>query len=284
MGAPERPTIAIFTPVLNGAAHIRSALQSVAEQSYSHWVHYILDAESTDGTSDIVENHAATDKRVVHIRRADQGQYDALFRTIPEKPADIVGWLNADDLLPTWSLTAVARIFEQNPDWSWISGLPALWGDGHDLRAIFPRTNYRQDWIARGWYHDNFLGSLQQESIFFRSNLMKRVPPETIEQLRSLNLAGDFALWREFAKYSPLHGVPTVLGGFRPHGDNRSVKSRAEYISELRSIGAPFPPQLLAKTMRRFYDASCAYLHLRSARKEAYKLQHNAKADPPLSD
>ncbi|MGV6803645.1 MAG: glycosyltransferase, partial [Ruegeria sp.] len=264
MGSSKGPAIAIFTPVLNGADHIGFALKSVAEQSYQNWTHYILDAESSDGTSDIVARHAAHDERIIHLRQADQGQYDALLSAIPQKPADIVGWLNADDLLPSWSLTAVARIFDRNPDWSWISGLPALWGPDLELRTIFPRTYYRQSWIARGWYHDKFLGSLQQESIFFRASLMDKLPPETIAHIRSLKLAGDFALWREFAKHAPLHGVPTILGGFRPHGDNRSITAKSDYVSELKSIGAPFPPPFFANVFRRIYDAGCAYLHLRA--------------------
>jgi glycosyltransferase involved in cell wall biosynthesis len=53
--AVERPTVAVVTPVYNGAKFLREAILSVQAQTYPNLVHFILDNASTDATPDVIK-------------------------------------------------------------------------------------------------------------------------------------------------------------------------------------------------------------------------------------
>ncbi len=56
-----RLTIGLIT--YNGATHIRPSIESILDQSYVDFELLIFDNASTDGTSEICAEYAATDPR-----------------------------------------------------------------------------------------------------------------------------------------------------------------------------------------------------------------------------
>jgi hypothetical protein len=45
-----------------------------------------------------------------------------------------------------------------------------------------------------------------------------------------LGLAADFELWARLFQHADLYGVSAPLGGFREHGDQKSVHQREQYL------------------------------------------------------
>jgi glycosyltransferase involved in cell wall biosynthesis len=259
----------ILTSVFNGARFLEATLESVRAQSWPHWRHLIIDAGSTDGSVEMIEAHAAKEPRAELMRLDGAPLYRALFEGFARKRADesVLSWLNADDLYAPWALETAAAHFEQEPESQWISGLPAIWDGAGRLRAVAPAAPRAQRLIAAGWRHDGALGCLQQESIFFRAGLFDALSRAEREAIASLELAGDFALWRAFARRTALTVLPTVLGGFRVHGRNQSVLRRGAYAEEVRAAGGVFPPRWLQPRLRSIFDAWNAYACLRASRK-----------------
>lgn len=104
--------------------------------------------------------------------------------------------------------------------------------------------HYRRKWIERGWYGPRGLGPIQQESTFFRRRLYEHVGGLNTRY----RLAGDFDLWRRFARHAELHQLGAVVGGFRFHGSNLSGDLNA-YCDE---AGGPRIP--LGATMGILYS------------------------------
>lgn len=264
-------TITIFMPVLNGVLYISAALESLSRQSHQDWRLVILDAESTDGTLALVRDAASSDNRIEVRSASDAGQYDALLKGIAETDCDIIGWLNADDLYPPWALAEAARVFEQRSA-DWITGLPGLWDEEGRLRTLYPVAGRIRRLIEQGWYHDGLLGCLQQECMFFRKRLVDGLTAGERGAILSHKLAGDFALWRAFARQADLISVPTVLGGFRRHGANRSLSGATGYADEVRALGGKTFPGWLARRLRSFHDYKSAIRTMKAARRAAHDL------------
>ena len=55
-------------PVYNGSAYIKTALDSLLNQSYTHFEIIISDNASTDKTSEICEEYANSDNRIKYHR------------------------------------------------------------------------------------------------------------------------------------------------------------------------------------------------------------------------
>ncbi len=108
------PSISIVTVCLNQADSIASAIESVLGQVVdpaSGKVEYIVvDGGSTDGTRQIVERYA--DRLAWWVSEPDRGQSHALNKGFARATGEVLGWLNADDLLMPGALAKVQARFE----------------------------------------------------------------------------------------------------------------------------------------------------------------------------
>jgi glycosyltransferase involved in cell wall biosynthesis len=87
----------IITICYNSANTIRSAIESVLSQDYSNIEYIIIDGASTDGTAELVKSYG--DKINKFVSEPDKGLYDALNKGINLATGDVIGFVNADDLL-----------------------------------------------------------------------------------------------------------------------------------------------------------------------------------------
>ncbi len=106
------PLVTIITATFNSAATVADTLQSVANQTYPHIEHLIIDGLSRDNTSSVVN-------RFPHVARflseRDKGIYDAMNKGIRLAKGDIVGILNSDDFYAAPDvIEKVVKLFE-NP-------------------------------------------------------------------------------------------------------------------------------------------------------------------------
>ena len=265
---PTPPKITLVTPVFNGVSYLAETLATIRAQRASNLEYIICDGGSTDGSWELIQ---ANRDLITHaIREPDKGMYDALMKGFGRATGDILGWINADDLLLPWCLSSVGTYFEQVPECRWLTGIPTLFNDRGQMvwvAQVAPR--YRRAWIRRGWYSGIGLGPIQPESTFFRRSLFEQVGGLD----RTLRLAGDFDLWRRFAVHADLHQVGTVLAGFRLHGRNLTANIETYY----REAGAVRIPggKLIGATYS--YLSFLAQRWTKAPRLDRVLLQHEAK-------
>ena len=72
--------VTIITAVYNGAAYIKRAIDSIAEQTYDNIEYIVVDGGSTDGTVDILRQHSNVVTRF--ISEPDKGIYDAMNKGV----------------------------------------------------------------------------------------------------------------------------------------------------------------------------------------------------------
>ena len=274
----------VVTPVLNGKKFLQAALASIDAQTCGNWTHYVVDGGSTDATLDIIRKSLEVQPRRHLIQGRDRGLYDAVFKGFAAIEAggmtdgDICLWLNADDCLAPWAFATMQLAFDiYNADW--ITGLPGRWDAEGRLALVEPNGWYPRWFIAQGWFNICCLGSIQQESTFFTARLLRRLSPASKEQICRTRLAGDFLLWREFARFSPLCSAPTVIGGFRLHDSNLSIGGTDRLIGELRAHGAVTMPRDIARIVRFLYRIVAAIVASMRTRYPLAPRDKNPKRD-----
>ncbi|MDR7372352.1 glycosyltransferase family 2 protein [Flavobacterium aquidurense] len=89
--------VTIITPSYNQGQFIEATIQSVLNQTYNNIEYIVLDACSTDQTSEILNKYA--DKISKIICEKDKGQSDAINKGFKMASGDLVGWINSDDIL-----------------------------------------------------------------------------------------------------------------------------------------------------------------------------------------
>jgi len=158
--------ISLVTPILNGRVYLEQLFSSIRSQNSHNFEYIICDGGSTDGSWELIE---ANRDLITHaFRGKDQGMYDALTKGFGKATGDILGWINADDVLLPWCLSSVKTYFEQVPECRWLTGIPTLFNaQGQMVWVAQVAPRYRRSWIRRGWYSGIGMGSIQQESTFF---------------------------------------------------------------------------------------------------------------------
>jgi len=193
--------------------------------------HLIIDGASTDHTASVAR--AFPESRF--LSESDEGMYDALAKGLSQASGDIVGYLNAGDILFPWAFDVLLEVFS-NPDVHWATGYSSQINEQGQVTACWKPPRYRREFVANGFYADPaYPACIQQESTFWSAELNRKID---LEKLRSFKLAGDYFLWTEFAKHAELHSVNTPLGAFLVHEGQLSEK-RDEYLSEAMSCVRP---------------------------------------------
>jgi glycosyltransferase involved in cell wall biosynthesis len=247
----------IIVPVLNSVDYLAEALHSIRLQDYENWQCMIVDGGSTDGSLQTASEFCKSDPRFSLIEQEEQGIYPAVLQGIAAADGEIVSWLNADDMYAPWALKT-ARQFLSRPNIDWIVGLATLWDKTGAMRLANAYT-FKPGWMIRaGLFRGDLLGPIQAESVFFRHTVFDQLDERAINRVRAQKLAGDYFLWRAMAGVTKLHAVPVVLGGFRLHGENRSVDGEKQYQEEAIQFGPRQFPAKFGLVLRYFYNLICS--------------------------
>ena len=92
--------VSVMMPCRNAGPFLLEAVQSVLDQKECLEL-LVADGGSTDGSLEALEELAAADSRLRIVSRCDRGPADALNQAFRVARGTLIGWLNADDLLPS---------------------------------------------------------------------------------------------------------------------------------------------------------------------------------------
>lgn len=217
---------------------VAETLKSVVAQKSPHDEYIFIDGASDDRTLEIAQGYEAGIDRL--ISEPDEGQYDAIAKGMALATGDIMGWINADDILMPSALATVREIFESFPEVDWITGAPSFLNHAGTLVRIQGKLPaYVRRYIANGWHQKTLGAYLQQESMFWRRSLWERAGGLNLD----LKLAADFDLWTRFAQHSDLVPVDIPLAAFRERpGQQRSSIQETAYLEEVAAVCASKPP------------------------------------------
>ena len=160
------PSISVIIPSLNQARFLNETLACLAQQQYPALEVIVVDGGSSDGSQDIIRQHAAIVTR--WISEPDGGQGDAINKGMRLANGSIVSWLNSDDLLFEDALLAIGRAFAENPQ------VDVIYGKG-------TKIDEAGDWVKDVPAHPPQPGFLRhcckllQNSVFFKRTLFERV-------------------------------------------------------------------------------------------------------------
>jgi glycosyltransferase involved in cell wall biosynthesis len=250
----------IVTPVLNGEKYLDETVWSVVSQKGDlHIRYHVQDAGSTDGTvaklrawSERLKTPGGFFARIdfSFASEPDAGLYDGIAKAfgVMEIPGDaFMAWLGAGDLLWPGALAAIADLAADAPGVDWVMGWPSIfdaWGRviAHNTGGIFP-----QSLIAAGLAEARYYRYIQQESTFWKKSLWDKAGGLD----RSFRLAGDWDLWRRFARHSPLVHMQRNLGAFR-RAPGQLSEDKGRYLAE---VNAKIPEDARAYRLRNLMRA-----------------------------
>jgi len=104
--------ISIITVVWNNVDVVADAIDSVLNQTYKNIEYIIIDAASTDGTTEVIQSYG--DKITKFVSERDNGLYDAINKGIKLATGDVVGILHSDDFyINEFVIEKVVKVFKE---------------------------------------------------------------------------------------------------------------------------------------------------------------------------
>jgi len=117
------PAVSVITPTKNRLKLLRETMDSVAAQSFKDWEHLVVDDGSDDGTAEEVAKRAAADPRIRYVRRMGDKAGANVCRNlgVTESLADLIVFLDSDDLLAPESLAQRVGVMTRNDDLDFVT-------------------------------------------------------------------------------------------------------------------------------------------------------------------
>ncbi len=242
------PRVSVVTISYNQRDYLQQCLDSVLNQRYPNLEYIVIDANSTDGSIDILRRYEAQFTHLVI--EPDQGQSDGLNKGFSLATGDILTWVNSDDMLAPLALKRAALAFAK-------SGADLVAGTCSRVAGVDARLLYRHysalpterrvpfdlsgplNW-GDAWEKGDYFF---QPEVFFTRDIWERAGGYLKPHLY---WAMDWDLWLRCALAgATVMRTPDVLGVSREH-EAQKTKSDEMYLWQVTNILREFD-DLLAR-------------------------------------
>ncbi|MDA3932758.1 MAG: glycosyltransferase family 2 protein [Gammaproteobacteria bacterium] len=222
--------LCILVPSLNQPEYLEYALRSILDQlpRQTPTEVRIMDGGSGPKVLKIAERMGREYSELEVSSIADRGQADALARGFDETDADILGWLNSDDLLLPGALHKVLDRFRHRPEVDVIYGDALFIDAGGTCTGAYPTAPFDPELLKSFCY-------FSQPSVFFRKSAYRQAGGIDA----TLDYALDYDLWlRMLATDARFAYIPELLSATRLHGKSKTATGQSAFTREVLACQA----------------------------------------------
>ena len=242
--------ISLITACYNSEATIGTAIDSVLSQKGVDVEYIVVDGGSTDGTVDIIKEYStrstcSTRLTFKWISEKDSGMYDAINKGIKMATGDVVGILNADDVLDSdETLAHIAGSFSRVEH---VERVDCVYADirfvkeGETVEAVRKAETVRYC-SAKRWrpWMFRFAAMVPHPSFYVRRECFERLGGYSLDY----RICADFELELRYlylaklkAAYLPECVVVMRMGGMSTAGWRSNIVINREDLRALRANG-----------------------------------------------
>lgn len=229
--------ISLITVTYNADKFLRECIASVAAQKYVDLEYIVIDGVSSDNTISVINENISLISRF--ISEKDLGMYDALNKGIKLATGDIIGILNADDVLATATILAdVTKLFSDN-------SIEVLYGD------LWYVNQQQPEKVVRKWRSKNYRNGLFQwgwmpahPTFYAKRELFEKLGYYRLD----MGSAADYELMIRFlhknkvkSQYMPKVMVKMRTGGLSNSSVANRMKANQADLEAMKINGIKYP-------------------------------------------
>jgi glycosyltransferase involved in cell wall biosynthesis len=235
----NRPLVSVIIPTHNRLGLVKEALDSVARQTFRDFEVIVVDDGSTEALAAGIADHPV---RPTVIRQRRQGPAAARNFGVRHSAANIVAFLDSDDLWDPTKLERFIRALDDHPDRHVFYGpMRPITAEG---KGVPGRTKpCHAGWITEKLFCSSFV---HVPTVVCRKELL--LGEGGFDQ--SLPVCEDYELWLRLSVKHPFGLVEEPLARRRLHADRLSKSCMSRNLA------------VKARVLRGFYESNAANGHL----------------------
>ncbi len=216
--------LTVLMPVYNASCHLREAMDSVLQQTFTNFELLIVNDGSTDDTVNIIREYNDPRIRLLENEK-NMGISETLNRGIREASSDLIARMDADDICYPDRLQRQYTFMKDNPDCAMVSCyVRIISNDG-----AFVRQEVHRD---RFLYY-----TLQFECNIFHPAVMFRRQPVMQVNMYDRPYAEDYDLFWKIAAAYKINQIEEVLMDYRLSNNSlHKVTKKDEYDVALMEV------------------------------------------------
>lgn len=228
------PQISVVMPVYNRKQYLKESIESILNQTFTHFEFIIVDDQSTDSSWQTIQEYTRKDSRIVAVKNtAEKGCWSARNFGWNLAKGKYIAVMDSDDIALPQRLQTQFDFMEQNPDidicGSWIK----MFGNKENITELPELNNEIRDLMF-------FVNSIAQPSIILKTAAFEKF------NLKYKNyIAEDYELWSRAINLLKFYNIQEPLLLYRTHveqiGTSKKIEQDncADYIRlrNLRNIG-----------------------------------------------
>lgn len=221
--------VSLITPNWNGARYLDACLRSVHAQRDAgvNLEHIVVDGGSSDDSLAIIERHRAGIDHLIVER--DRGPADAINKGFRLATGELVGWLNADDVMYPTTLSRYVAAANNHPDASFYFGRCRIIND-QDEEIRTGITRFKESFFPfSSRFTFQCINYISQPATMFRRSAVEAAGLLREDMKAAFDYEFFLRLWRQGGAVQ-VRGEP--LAAFRWHAASISGQHFARQFKE----------------------------------------------------
>ncbi len=207
MDSSTTPLVSVIMPAYNAERYLRTAVESVLQQTFTDFEFIIINDGSTDRTENILQSYK--DPRIKVIYQEQSGLVPTLNRLLNLAQGQFIARMDADDQSAPTRLAEQVLWFQKNPNGILVGSWTTVIDEsGNKVKnAIYPVSDsFCKIALCSG-------NAFAHGAVMFRRN--------DCRYRQEYNFAEDYELWHRLARLGKIGNIPSFLYSWRSH--NRSI-------------------------------------------------------------
>jgi glycosyltransferase involved in cell wall biosynthesis len=197
----ELPLVSMITAVRNGEATLAKTIEAIVNQTYPRIEYIIIDANSTDGTAEIISKYR--DRIDYYISEPDRGIADGWNKGLAVAKGDIISILNAGDYFDSEYIDKMVKMMP-------IDRELVCYGNTIHVDLSGQEMSY-----TRGKFHPPFYGGIGffHPGVFVTRRTYERIGNFKLVYKLAMDCDWLFRCYRAGVDFQKVELVTMMLGG-----------------------------------------------------------------------